>query len=88
MAFVNTITQQILVALGPKLYHVCISGAAWLNSKMDDHDLFFEVMGVDFIMKIFNFRLKHDNSTNISCIGPKVITWMYRRSGLVKFEDG
>ena len=37
---VSTITQQILVALGPNLYHGCISGVSWLSSKMDDHDFF------------------------------------------------
>ena len=40
----NTITQQILVELGPNLYHGCFSGVSWLSSKMDDLDLFFEVM--------------------------------------------
>ena len=44
-SIVNTITQQILVALGPNLYHGCISGVSWLSSKMDELDLFFEVMG-------------------------------------------
>ena len=41
---VNTITQQILVTLGPNLYHGCISGVSWLSSKMDDLD-FFQVRG-------------------------------------------
>ena len=50
-------SQQILVALGPSLYHGCISGVSWLSSRMDDLDLFFEVMGVDFNMKISNFHL-------------------------------
>ena len=45
---------------------------------MDDLDLFFEVMGV----------CKHNNSIDISRIGPKFIPWMYLRSVLVKFEDG
>ena len=44
---VDTITQHILVALGLSLYHVCFSLVSCLSSKMDDLDLFFEVMGVD-----------------------------------------
>ena len=44
----NTITQQ-LVALGPNLYHGCILVCVpWFSLKMDDLDLFFKVMGVDF----------------------------------------
>ena len=54
---VNTITPQILVVLGPNLYHGYILGVSWLNSKLDDLDLFFEVMGIDFNMKICNFCL-------------------------------
>ena len=54
---VNTITQQILVALDPNFYHGCIAGVSWLSSKMDDLYLCFEVMGVDFNMKNSNFRL-------------------------------
>ena len=46
-SLVNTITQQILVTLGPSLYYGCISGVFWLSSKMDDLDLFFEVMVVN-----------------------------------------
>ena len=57
ISLVNMITQQILIALDPNLYHGCILGVSWLSSKMHDRDLFFEVMGVDFNMKIFNFRL-------------------------------
>ena len=85
---VNTVTQQILVALGPNLCHGCILGVSWLSSKMDDIDLFFEVMGVDFNMKIAIFAYKLDNLTNISRIGSKLIPWMYSRSVLVKFKDG
>ena len=47
-SLVNTITQQILVALGPNLNHGCILRMTWLSSKMDDLDLFFEVLGVRF----------------------------------------
>ena len=54
---VNTITQQILVSLGQNLYHGFISGVSWLSSKMDDLDLFFQVMGVDLNMQICTFRL-------------------------------
>ena len=56
--FENTITQQILVALGPNVYHGCISVVSWLScSKMSDLELFVEVMGVDLNMKISNFHL-------------------------------
>ena len=44
ISLVNTITQQILVALGPILYHGCISGVIWSSVKMDDLDLFCDVM--------------------------------------------
>ena len=54
---VNTITQQILVALGPNLYHGCISGVSWLYLKMGDLDLFFKVMKVNLNMKISIFCL-------------------------------
>ena len=54
---VNTITQQILVALGPNLYHGCISGVSWLCLKMGDLDLFFKVMEVNLSMKISIFCL-------------------------------
>ena len=84
------ITQQILITLGPNLYHTsrCILGVFWLSSKIDDLDLFFEDIGVDFQWKFAIFACKHDNSTNISHIGPKLIPCMYLRSVLVKFEDG
>ena len=45
-----------------------------------------EVTGVNLNMTIF--ACKHDNSTNINRIGPKLIPWMYLKSVLVKFEDG
>ena len=35
-----------------------------------------------------HFACKHDNSTNINRIGPKLMPWMYLKSVLVKFEDG
>ena len=44
-------------------------------------------MGVDFNMKIAIFACKHDNSTNISRIGPKLIPRMYLRSVLVCLMD-
>ena len=61
---VNMITQQILVALGPNLlvYDGCISGVSWLSSKMDDLDLFFEVMGLIS-------TCKDDNSTKTILLG-------------------
>ena len=57
------------------------SRVSWLSSKMDDLDI-FEVRGVNLN------ACKHDNSTNINCIGPKLIPWMYLRSVLVKLENG
>ena len=45
-SLVNTITQQILIALGPNLSHVCISGVSWLSLKMDELDLYVEVIGL------------------------------------------
>ena len=71
-SLVDTITRQILVTLVPNLYHGCISGVSWLSSKMDDLDLFFEIMLVDFNMKICTFRCKQDNSINISRIDPNL----------------
>ena len=85
---VNTITQQIIIALGPNLYHGCISRVSWLSSKMDDLDLFWRSQGQ---FKHENFSIsacKHDNSTNNNRIGPKLIPWMYFKSVLVKFEVG
>ena len=38
-SLVITITQQILVALGPHLYHGCISRVSLLSSTMDELDL-------------------------------------------------
>ena len=55
---------------------------------MADRDLSVEVMGSISTCKFAIFVCKHDNSTNISRIGPKRTPWMYLRSGLVKFEDG
>ena len=86
---VNIITPQILVILGTNLYHRCISRVSWLSSKMGDLDLIFEVMEVDSTWNFEIFACKHDNSTNISHIGAKLIPWMYRRSVLVnsKLDD-
>ena len=86
-SLVNTITQQILIALGSNLYHGCISRVSWLSSKMDDLDLFFH-RGQFKHENLQFFACKHDNSTNINCIGPKLIPWMYLRSVLVKLENG
>ena len=36
------------------LYHGYISGVSGLNAKMDDLDLFFEVMVIYFNIKIYN----------------------------------
>ena len=45
---------------------------------------YFGGHGVNVNMK---FACKHDNSTNINRIGPKLIPWMYLKSVLVKFEE-
>ena len=58
-SLVNTITQQILIALGPNLSHGCISGVSWLSLKMDELDLYVEVFGL--ISKLNLFHYKHDN---------------------------
>ena len=57
-SLVNTITQQILIALGPNLSHGCISGVSWLSLKMDELDLYVEVIGL--ISKLNLFHYKHD----------------------------
>ena len=49
---VSTITQQILVALALNLYQECISGVSWLSLKMDELYLYFEVIGIDFTIKM------------------------------------
>ena len=87
-SLVNTITQQILIALGPNLYHGCIWRVSWLSSKMDDLDLFLRSRGSILTWQFAIFACKHDNSTNINRIGLKLIPWMYLKSVLVKFEDG
>ena len=78
--FVNTITQYILVTLGPNLYHGCISGVSWFSLTMDHLDQSFKVMT--------SIACKHDNLTNINHIWTKLIHWMYLRSVLVKFAEG
>ena len=59
-----------------------------LSSKIDDLDLFFEVMGSISTWKFAIFACRLDNLTNIICIGSKLIPWMYSMSVLVKFKDG
>ena len=81
---VNTITQQILIALGPNLSHGCISGVSWLSLKMDELDLYVEVIGL--ISKLNLFHYKHDKHVTQSILVAlikKLIPWMY-----LKFEDG
>ena len=63
---VNTITQQILIALGPNLYHGCISRVSWLSSKMDDLDLYVEVIWL--ISKLNLFHYKHDKHVTQSIL--------------------
>ena len=52
-SLVNTITQQILIALGPNLSHGCISGVSWLSLKMDELDLYVEVIGLISKLNLF-----------------------------------
>ena len=81
---VSTITQHIFVALGPNLYHGCISGVSWLSSKMDDLD-FFQGRGSLFKNENLHVLLVNTITQQILvALGP----WMYPRSVLVKFEDG
>ena len=63
---VNTITQQILIALGPNLSHGCISGVSWLSLKMDELDLYVEVIGL--ISKLNLFHYKHDKHVTQSIL--------------------
>ena len=75
-SLVNTIASQILVALDPNLYHGCISGVSWLSSKMDELDLFFEVIGVDFNMKICMCLSFEIDNLDLSCkIMTSILAW-------------
>ena len=65
-SLVNTITQQILIALGPNLSHGCISGVSWLSLKMDELDLYVEVIGL--ISKLNLFHYKHDKHVTQSIL--------------------
>ena len=87
-SLVDMITQQILVALGPNLCHGCIIGVSWLCLKLDDLDptQISRSWGSISTCKFAIFACKHDNSTNISRIVPKLIPWMCLRSVLVKFR--
>ena len=85
---VNTITQQILVALGPSLYHRCISGVSWLSSKIYDLDLFFEVIGGRFQHENVQFSLVDTITQQILVsLGPNLCHGCIL-GVLVKFEDG
>ena len=69
---VNTITQQILIALGPNLYHGCISGVSWLISKMDDLD-FFQGGGSLFKNENLHFLLVNTITQQIlTALGPNL----------------
>ena len=71
-SLVNTITQQILIALGPNLYHGCISRVSWLSSKMDDHDLFWRSRG-QFKHENFQFPLVNTITQQIIiALGPNL----------------
>ena len=65
-SLVNTITQQIVIALGPNLSHGCISGVSWLSLKMDELDLYVEVIGL--ISKLNLFHYKHDKHVTQSIL--------------------
>ena len=65
-SLVNTRTQQILIALGPNLSHGCISGVSWLSLKMDELDLYVEVIGL--ISKLNLFHYKHDKHVTQSIL--------------------
>ena len=65
-SLVNTITHQILIALGPNLSHGCISGVSWLSLKMDELDLYIEVIGL--ISKLNLFHYKHDKHVTQSIL--------------------
>ena len=72
ISLVNTITLQILVALGPNLYHGCISGVSWLSSKMDDLD-FFQGRGSPFNNDNLHFLLVNTITQQILvALGPKL----------------
>ena len=78
-SLVNTIAQQILVALGPNLYHGCVLRVSWLSLQMGDIERtqISRSWGSISMWKFAIFSCKHDDSTNISRIGPKLIPWMY-----------
>ena len=59
VSVVNTITQQILVALGPNLYHGRISGVSWLSLKMDDLDLFWSWGSISTWKMQFTMNVSH-----------------------------
>ena len=65
-SLVNTITHQIIIALGPNLSHGCISGVSWLSLKMDELDLYVEVIGL--ISKLNLFHYKHDKHVTQSVL--------------------
>ena len=72
-SLVNTITQQILIALGPNLYHGCISRVSWLSSKMDDLDLFLRSRGGQFKHDNFQFSLVNTITQQILiALGPNL----------------
>ena len=71
-SLVNTITQQILILLGPNLYHGCISRVSWLSSKMDDLDLFWRSRG-QFKHENFQFPLVNTITQQIIiALGPNL----------------
>ena len=81
-SLVNTITQQNINRIGPKLIPWMYFKSVFVKFEDGWPWPIFEVTGVNLSMKICN------NSTNINCIGPKLIPWMYLRSVLVKLENG
>ena len=76
-SLVNTITQQILIALGPNLSHGCISGVSWLSLKMDELDLYVEVIGL--ISKLNLFHYKHNKRISSSKMDDLDLSFFVRK---------
>ena len=56
---VNTITQQILIALGPNLYHVYISALSWISYKMDYLNLYIHLCIPVVYCRLFECRWRN-----------------------------
>ena len=84
-SLVNTITQQILIALGPNLSHGCISGVSWLSLKMDELDLYVEVIGL--ISKLNLFHYKHDKHVTQSILVALIPNLYHGCISISKMDD-